>query len=64
MMFLLAITQEQGPKLLDYAKDPAKSEIGPMDINQQETNKANYYYWKTFWWAPCRCPGQKLSSHS
>ena len=47
-MFLLAIIQEQGPKFLDYAKDIAKSEIGPMDIDQQETNKANYYYWKTF----------------
>ena len=39
-MFLLKITKIEGLNLLDYVEDVAKADIGPMNVDQQKTNKA------------------------
>ena len=45
------------PNLLDYTEDVAKADIEPMNVDQQETNKATCYNLETPWEASCRHPG-------
>ena len=37
------MTKIEGLNLLDYVEDVAKANIGPMNVGQQETNKATGY---------------------
>ena len=39
IMFPLGMTKIEGLSLLDYVEGEAKADIGPMNIDQQETDK-------------------------
>ena len=46
-MFLLGITQLEGPNLMGYVEDETKVDIGPMSVKDKGMNKANHYHWET-----------------
>ena len=35
--------------ILNYVEYVAKADIGPMNVDQQETDKAMCYHWETPW---------------
>ena len=43
----LGMINIEGLNLLDYVEDAAKADIGPMNVDQQETHKTISYCWKT-----------------
>ena len=43
------MTQVEGPNLLDYAENVVKVNTGPMNVDQQETNKATHYHQDASW---------------
>ena len=53
----LGMAEREGLDLLDFVKDVAKANIGPMNVDQQKIDKASQYYWETPWEAS-RSPPQ------
>ena len=43
------MTKTEDLNLLDYVEDVTKANIGPMNVDHQETNKATCYHWETTW---------------
>ena len=58
-MFPLGMIKVDSLNLLEYVEDVAKADIGPMNVDQQETNKATFYHQEV-----PRPPGQMWYSHS
>ena len=49
-MFLLVIPKIEGPNLLDYVEDVVKANTIPINVDQQEKNKAICYYQEIHCW--------------
>ena len=54
----------EGLNLLDYVEDVAKANTGPMNADQQKTDKATQYHQETPWRTSHRSPNIMWSSHS
>ena len=50
--------------LLDYVEDVAKASIGPMNVDQQKTDKATQHHQETPMATSHRPPCQMWSTHS
>ena len=59
------MTKAEGLNLLDYVEYVSKAKIEPMNVDQQETNKATHYHGeKSLEGASQRPPGKTWSSNS
>lgn len=58
------MTRLSGLSLPGYVGHVANVDIGPINVDQQKTDKATQYHWKTSWGTFHRPLCQTWSSHS